>query len=132
MGRKIEERDGKQRSFGLKAEVALKIGHLVFLEGTVAVPGRSGVAADFDLICLGVSEDEITGGANDGDVRAQVRRGIYQLDNNPADEITIADIGSNCFALDAETVSRQSGGATRPRAGTIYDVDATGVWVEFS
>ncbi len=67
-----------------------------------------------------------TNGAN-GAVKARVKPGVYRLTNG--DAIVAADKGSECFFSDDETVNLSDSGGTRPSAGVIIDVDATGVWV---
>ncbi len=41
----------------------------------------------------------------------------------------MADIGKLCFIVDDCTVAKTNGSATRSRAGTVEDVDASGVCV---
>lgn len=60
-----------------------------------------------------------------------VRRGTFRFANSSgADEITLADVGKDCFAADNQTVAKTDGGGARPKAGRIFDVDGGGVWVE--
>lgn len=47
------------------------------------------------------------------------------------DLITKAHIGLDCYAVDNQTVALTSDTNARPRAGSILDVDAYGVWVVF-
>lgn len=83
------------------------------------------------LVGVGRAEeraDNSTGSA--GDIAVKYRPGIYRFANSSgADEITDADIGSKCFAVDDQTVARTDGTATRSPAGTVDQVDAQGVWV---
>lgn len=67
-----------------------------------------------------------------GALRVQVRRGCYQFANSSAgDLIALKDVGQPCYVVDNQTVALTSATNTRPVAGTIRDVDANGVWVEF-
>lgn len=73
-----------------------------------------------------------TAGA-DGAVKVEVEKGTFQFANSAAgDLITIADIGTDCYVVDDQTVAKTSNGATRSIAGKIVDVDALGVWVRFT
>lgn len=77
---------------------------------------------------LGLLADSGAGGDS-----VNVRRGTFRFANSSgADEITLADVGKDCFAVDNQTVSLTDASGTRPKAGRIFDVDAGGVWVEFS
>lgn len=48
-----------------------------------------------------------------------------------ADELTKADIGNLCYAVDDQTVAKTDGTSTRSKAGIVAGVDAQGVWVRF-
>lgn len=68
-------------------------------------------------------------GADDA-VTVKARRGNYRWMNSSAgDAITAADIGSDCYIVDDQTVAKTNGTNTRSVAGKITDVDALGVWV---
>lgn len=59
------------------------------------------------------------------------RPGTYRFANSAAaDLITIADIGSDCFIVDDQTVAKTNGTNTRSVAGKVVQVDAVGVWVK--
>ena len=61
-----------------------------------------------------------------------VEKGVHCLANSSsADAITLADIGSDCFIVDDQTVAKTSATNTRSVAGKVFDVDADGVWVDF-
>jgi hypothetical protein len=78
-----------------------------------------------------VTADNSAGAA--GDVSVEVEVGIYQYANSAgADAVTAADIGKPCFVVDDQTVARTSNGGARSIAGRIADVDADGVWVDFT
>lgn len=75
--------------------------------------------------------DNSTGSA--GDLNADVERGCFQYANSSsADAITEADVGRPCFIVDDQTVAKTDGGGTRSVAGVVADVDADGVWVDFT
>jgi hypothetical protein len=126
-------RGGKDFAFPVAAGATIYAGALVVLEAGVAKPGT--LAAD--LIALGVAQQRVVNTGADGAVSVPVRRdGLYRFDNSTgADAITLANVGSPAWIVDDHTVALTgavvSGAATRSIAGTIRDVDATGVWLQF-
>ena len=61
----------------------------------------------------------------------RVKTGIFLWTNSAAgDLITTAEIGTDCFIVDDQTVTKTNGGATRSRAGKVVMVDAAGVYVQ--
>lgn len=85
------------------------------------------------LVGAGRAEAYVDNSAGaDGDAFVDVAEGIFRYANSAAaDEITIADIGQACYAVDDQTVAKTDGTATRSPAGTVFDVDEWGVWVRF-
>ena len=72
-----------------------------------------------------------TGGAN-GDKSIKVRRGVFRFANSAAaDLIARTEIGKPCYVVDDQTVAKTNNAGARPVAGTVFGVDAQGVWVEF-
>lgn len=68
--------------------------------------------------------------AADGDTLTDGVLGVFRFGNSDStDEIKRADIGSACYVVDDQTVAKTDGGASRPQAGTVFDVDDAGVWV---
>ncbi|QIB34754.1 hypothetical protein [Ancylobacter pratisalsi] len=122
-------RSGAIRTPGVAAGVKIYAGALVMATATgFARPG--GVATT--LKPLGRAEEQVDNSAGaDGDVIVPVSVGIFRFGNSAAaDAITAADIGSNCYAVDDQTVAKTNGSATRSVAGVIWDVDDLGVWVK--
>lgn len=73
--------------------------------------------------------DNSTGAA--GDKNAKFRPGIFRFANSAStDLITIADVGTDCYIVDDQTVAKTSGSNTRSIAGKIVQVDSLGVWVK--
>lgn len=67
-----------------------------------------------------------------GDINVKVRKGCFRFANSAAgDAITLADVGSDCYVVDDQTVAKTNGTGTRSVAGKVADVDAAGVWVDF-
>lgn len=87
-----------------------------------------------DLIGVGRAEvavDNSDGAA--GDATATFKNGRFRYANSAgADEITIADIGQPCFAVDDQTVAKADDTGARSAAGIVEDVDDLGVWVIFN
>lgn len=116
------------RRFSVAAAVVCWEGGLVGLAAGVAKPA----AADATLTIVGMAmatADNRTGLA--GAVKVDVRRGVFLVDNDPADPVTAADIGADVYVTDDHTVAKTSASASKPKAGTLFDVDASGgVWLE--
>ena len=123
-------RDGKQIEPPVAANTRIFGGALVAINAAgLAVPGSTALG----LKCAGVAEQRAdnTGGAA-GAIRVRLNRQPHAFTNSTAaDAITLADVGSDCYLVDDQTVAKTDGGGTRSRAGTVYDVDAEGVWVAF-
>lgn len=122
-------RDGVQFSDPLAADTKIFAGALVCLDASGnAVPG----ATSTTLKARGVAQEQVdnTGGSA-GDLSIESRRGVFQFANSAStDQITRADIDSDCYIVDDQTVAKTSATNTRSVAGVIRDVDSNGVWVE--
>ncbi|WP_323780137.1 hypothetical protein [Thalassovita sp.] len=85
------------------------------------------------LVGVGRAEEQVdnSAGAN-GALNIDYRPGSHRYANSAStDEITAADIGAKCYAVDDQTVAKTDGTSTRSPAGIVDDVDALGVWVRF-
>lgn len=72
-------------------------------------------------------------GGSAGAITAEISVGTFRYENSAsADLITRADIGSDAYGVDDQTVAKTSATNTRSVVGKIYDVDDQGVWVTFS
>lgn len=94
-----------------------------------AVPASATVAN----VTIGMAKAKVdnTGGAN-GAVNVDVDRGVFRFGNSTStDLIGLTQIGSTVYVVDDQTVAKTNGGGTRPAAGKCFDVDASGVWVEY-
>ncbi len=67
-----------------------------------------------------------------GSEGVDIRKGIFKYANSADDTITAADIDNDCYMVDDQTVAKTSGTNTRSVAGTVFDVEADGVWVRFN
>lgn len=129
--RNTPEVQGRLGHYPVAAATEIFAGSMVALDGGYAVPA----SADPDLVVVGRAEEAIdnsTGQA--GDMYVDVKEGVFRFANSAAGEaLTIADIGSDCYAADDQTVAKThgevEGQATRPKAGTVKNVDTNGVWV---
>jgi hypothetical protein len=92
-----------------------------------ATPGATATT----LKGLGRVEDFVNNSAGAaGAADVTIRRGTFRFANSAAgDAITAAEIGSDCYIVDDQTVAKTSGTNTRSIAGRVMDVDALGVWV---
>ena len=128
--RNTPRKEGDIRQFDVAAATKIYAGALVCLNAAGdAVPGSTATT----LTAVGRADQHVdnSGGAA-GDLTVDVRRGVFRFGNSAgADEIGAEDIGSTAYVVDDETVALTDGTSTRSVAGTIYDVDAQGVWVEF-
>ncbi len=129
--RNTPERSGDYRAIPAAAGVLLYAGAM----GAVNAAGfLVPMSTALGLKGAGRIEQRIdnTGGAA-GAQTAQVYAGIHRYDNSAAaDALTKADINSDCYGVDDQTVAKTSATNTRSVAGKVFDVDADGVWVKFS
>lgn len=125
------------RSTGGVRSIPLTANAKVFAGGMVAIAASTfGVAAAATAanVTVGRAEETVdnTGGAN-GAKSVKVRRGIFRYANSAAgDLVTRATIGKPVYVVDDQTVAATDNTGARPKAGTCFDVDAQGVWVEFA
>lgn len=84
---------------------------------------------------VGVGRAEVRADNSDGaagDITVRYRAGVFRYDNSAStDELTAADIGAVCYAVDDHTVAKTSATNTRSKAGFVEMVDDLGVWVRF-
>ena len=125
------ERDGRTISLAVAANVRIFAGALVALTAAgLATPGA--VATTLKGVGRARTEANNLGGAASA-IRVEVEKGVFRFNNSAAgDAITAADIGNPAYIVDDETVAKTNGTNTRSAAGTIFDVDAQGVWVRFT
>lgn len=119
-----QQREGDIVAFDLAAGAQINKGAMVVLEAGYAKPGHEAAG----LKSVGIAEISADHSAGANTVFA--RRGTFLLRNGTgADEITRADIESQCFILDDDTVAKTDGGGTRSRAGTVRAIEGGNVWV---
>ena len=127
--RNTKRRDGLRLSLPMAAATVIFGGSIVCVNaGANAVPGSTSAA----LKAAGVAATHARNAGAAGDERVTVEKGVHCFANSSsADAITLADIGSDCFIVDDQTVAKTSATNTRSVAGKVFDVDADGVWVDF-
>lgn len=129
--RNTPQRQRGRRVFPVAAGVKIYAGAQVAINAAgYAVP----MSVSTTLKGVGRAErraDNTNGAA--GAISVEVEFGTFRYANSTStDAITQADIGSTCYGVDDQTVAKTNGGSTRSPAGTIYDVDAQGVWVTYA
>lgn len=121
---------GDIRNPPVKAATRLFQGGMVQIDATGHAVPATATAANVTIGRADAPADN-TAGANAA-INAKARRGIFRYGNSAAgDLITRTEIGKPCYVIDDQTVAKTSNAAARPVAGTVFDVDAQGVWVEF-
>ena len=121
---------GGTRAFPLPAGGKVFAGAMVALTAAGFAAGATATAAN---VTVGRAEETVDNseGAN-GDALVAVRRGVFRFANSGgADAIALTEVGKPCFVVDDQTVAKTDNAGARPAAGTVFDVDAQGVWVEF-
>lgn len=105
-----------------------------FYEGALLMYDQSDsrvkpATAATDAVCVGRCKKRVTTGSSNTTV-VESETGIFRYNNSTStDAIAADDIGKACYMVDDQTVALTDGSSTRSKAGTIYDVDSTGVWV---
>lgn len=124
------ERRNKQFSFGVEAATKIFAGSIVCLNA--AGNATKGITST-TLKTVGVAIEQADNSAGAaGALQVPVERGLFRFANSAAgDAIALANVGASCYIVDDQTVALTSGGSTRSIAGTVRDVDAQGVWVDF-
>lgn len=126
--RNTHSRAGELHHPPVAGSVEIFAGSIVMLNATgYATPG----AAATGQICAGRAEEHVDNSAGaDGDKNVTVRSGVFKFANSAsADEITLAEIGDNCYIVDDQTVAKTDGTGARSVAGKVVDVESDGVWV---
>lgn len=130
--RTTPKRNAHRLSLPVAANAVIYAGALVCVNATgFATKG----ATSTTLKVAGVAQQRVDNtGAADGALRIEVERaGAHLMANSAAgDLVTLAALGTSVYIVDDQTVALTSGGSTRSVAGQVVDVDASGVWIQFS
>lgn len=114
------------------ANTKIYAGALVVMNTSSGFAAPGSVATTLRGVGVAQAQADNTGGAN-GAINVNVARGCWRFANSSStDQITLADVGADCYIVDDQTVAKTNGSATRSVAGKVRDVDAQGVWVEFN
>lgn len=128
--RNVPRRSAEDFTFPVDANVRILTGAIVAMKAT-GYATKGATATGLRAVGIAQASADNTGG-DAGAVHVSVRRGCYLVKNSGgADEITLADVGVDCYLVDDQTVAKTDGTGARSVAGKVCDVAPTGVWVEF-
>jgi hypothetical protein len=128
--RATPRREGTTRVFPVAASTLIYAGAIVAINAS-NLATKGAVSTTLKAVGVAVERADNSAGAASA-ITVKVERGVWLMANSAAgDAITLADIGSNCFIVDDQTVAKTNGSTTRSVAGVVNDVDASGVWVQF-
>lgn len=126
--RNTPKRDGRLRYLPVAASTKIYAGALVMLNANGYA--TKGAAATNQIAAGRANEAVDNSGGSNGAKFITVEAGEFKFKNSSStDEITIADVGKDCYIVDDETVAKTSSSNTRSVAGKVTGVDADGVWV---
>ena len=123
---------GYRRGFPVEATTVIHGGTMACINASGRLTKGATSAA---LKCVGVAQARIDNAAGAAAaINGEVDAGVFgPFDNSAAgDAITLADVGSDCFIVDDQTVAKTSASATRSVAGKVWNVSPAGVWVKFA
>lgn len=127
--RNTPHKDAEIIGFQVGANVKIFGGSLVVANAAgFAVPGLTATTVTY----LGRAEESVNnlGGADGAKTVLVRRKKAFKFGNLPADLVTQADVGKNCYIVDDQTVAKTNGGNTRSIAGQVLAVEPDGVWIE--
>ena len=128
--RNTPSREGSDFEHPVAAATKIHAGTIVGFNAGAAYATKGLTSTTFKAVGIAVEAADNSAGAA-GDIRVKARRGCFRFANSAAgDAITLADVGSDCYVVDDQTVAKTNGTNTRSVAGKVRDVDAGGVWVE--
>jgi len=129
--RNTRQRAGHSRSFPLAATTKLWAGIIVCINASgLLVAG----ATSTTLKSVGVTNATVDNSAGAASaISGEVHTGVWGPFGNSAstDQITLAEVGDDCYIVDDQTVAKTDGSASRSVAGKIFYVTTEGVWVDF-
>lgn len=98
-------------------------GSLVVLNAGYATPGTTATGR----VAIGRAKKTTVNSGAAGAVSIEVEEGIFKWANSGSDAVVAADVGSNVYIEDDQTVSHTSTG--KSVAGKCVQLDSDGVWV---
>ena len=114
-------RDGGQFEYGVKAAAVVYQGALAEASGNYAKKAEKAAGKRF----LGIAQNNVTGGAADGDEKVTVRRRIAAQFKTVSGQVPA--LGATAYCEDDETVHDDASG--RSAVGPVVAVESDGVWV---
>lgn len=104
-------------SYRVAATTTIYQGALVVLNAGFAVGGTTATG----LIAVGRADEKVVNSGSAGAKRVKVRQGVFPFNNATAgDACTTANVGSDVYVLDDNTVTITSTG--RSKAGKLVDI----------
>lgn len=129
--RLVSSRPGYKRRLLVAASTVVWQGAMVTLTGSGAAAKLTPVTAAAGLRVIGVAVSTGDNRVAQADpVYAEYEAGVFLMNNDAGDPLTVADIGADCYASDDNTVAKTSATNTKSKAGVVWDVDSSGVWVK--
>lgn len=124
--RATQERSGESFVYDVADDAVINRGAMVMLVAGMATAGAVAAGA----VCVGMAKHSAYHA--DGDLSVEAQLGCFAFANSSTDPLDDADVGSDCFIEDDETVSKTDDGGARSRAGKVREIDGNQVWVAFS
>ncbi|MGK2898374.1 MAG: hypothetical protein ACSLE9_06775 [Burkholderiaceae bacterium] len=128
--RNTRQRPGIKRAFPMAAATLIPAGVIACLNASgLLVNG----ATSATLKCVGVTQKAADNSAGLASaINGEVETGVFGPFANSAstDQITLTEVGSDCYIVDNQTLAKTSNSAARSVAGKVWDVDTEGVWLK--
>lgn len=123
-------RAGTTINIGVAASTKIYTGGMVAVNASgYAVPAAPSISNTI----VGKSEEYVDNSSGVNAAKTiNIGTGIYRFDNGiVANAVADDDIGKIAYAFDDHTVWVHNNSGTLPPAGRVYDVDSSGVWIDF-
>lgn len=131
--RDTPRRNGDQAVGPVAAATKILAGSIVCAQTGAAYLTKGATATTLRGVGVADETADNTAGAAGAINVAYRRDGWFRFANSAAgDQITLVDVGTDCYIVDDQTVAKTNGTGTRSVAGKVRDVDASGVWIEFN
>jgi hypothetical protein len=125
--RKTPRREGHSRHVDVAASTKCYAGGIAVADSSGdAEPGTTATGKTV-LGKFAETVDNSSGSA--GDKKVEIEMGIFKWSNSSGDPVGAADIESDCYIEDDQTVSKTDGGSSQSKAGRVVQIDTDGVWV---
>lgn len=130
--RDTQEVAGRTRSLPMAAGAKVYAGTIAVIDAS-GNANKGSTATTLKAMGVFLAPYDNSGGSA-GAVTCEASLGTFGpfANSTAGDAIAAADVGSTCYIVDDQTVAKTNGSATRSAAGTVWNVDAAGVWVKFA